>query len=68
MSDKYTLIIEKGQDGYLIGSILELPGCHTQSKNMEELLKNATEALELYLEVEKPESTSEFIGIQKINL
>jgi len=68
MNKDYTLIIEKGEDGYFIGSIVELPGCHTQGKTIEEVLSNIKEAVELYLEVEKPEVTTEFIGIQKINL
>ena len=68
MNKDYTLIIEKGEDGYFIGSIVELPGCYTQGKTIEEVLSNIKEAVELYLEVEKPEVTTEFIGIQKINL
>ncbi|MDH7512874.1 MAG: type II toxin-antitoxin system HicB family antitoxin [Clostridiales bacterium] len=68
MNKEYTLIIERGEDGLLIGSILELPGCHTQGKTIEELLFNIREAIELYLEVEKPDVTTEFVGLQKIIL
>ncbi|NCO75994.1 MAG: type II toxin-antitoxin system HicB family antitoxin [Cyanobacteria bacterium] len=32
-----------------------LKGCHTQAKTMDELLERITEAIELYLEVEKEE-------------
>lgn len=64
----YIIIIEKGEDGYLIASAIELPGCHTQGKTMEELLFNIKEAIELYLEVEKPKIKSEFIGLQKITV
>jgi predicted RNase H-like HicB family nuclease len=68
VNKEYTLIIERGEDGLLIGSILELPGCHTQGKTIEELLFNIREAIELYLEVEKPDVTTEFVGLQKIIL
>lgn len=68
MNREYTLIIERGEDGLLIGSILELPGCHTQGKTIEELLFNVKEAVELYLEVEKPDVSTEFVGLQKITL
>jgi len=68
MEREYTLIIERGEDGYFIGSILELPGCHTQGKTIEELLENIKEAIELYLEVEVPESLTQFVGIQKISI
>ena len=68
MQKEYTLIIEKGEDGYFIGSIVELPGCHTQGKTVEEVFSNIKEAVELYLEFEKPEITTEFIGLQKISV
>ncbi|MBA7497352.1 hypothetical protein ES704_00080 [subsurface metagenome] len=49
---QFTVIIEEGEDGYLIGTAFELKGCHAQGKTIEELLKNIREAIELYLEVE----------------
>ena len=65
---QFTVIIEKGEDGYLIGTALELKGCHTQGKTIEDLLKNIREAMELYLEVEGEEEPyiKEIVGIQKI--
>ena len=30
---QFTVIIEEGEDGYLIGTALELKGCHTEGKN-----------------------------------
>lgn len=45
----FNLIIEKGEDGYLISEVVELSGCHTQAKNMNELLKRTKEAISLYL-------------------
>jgi len=48
--NKFNLIIEKGEDGYLISEVVELPGCHTQAKNMNELLERTKEAISLYLE------------------
>tara|TARA_Y100000034_G_C6631079_1_gene275509 strand:+ start:361 stop:570 length:210 start_codon:yes stop_codon:yes gene_type:complete len=66
----FNVIIEKGQDGYLISEVVELPGCHTQGLNMNELIERTKEAIALYLECEKPEIKieSEFIGIQKIEV
>ena len=40
---QFTVIIEEGEDGYLIGTALELKGCHTQGKTVEEVLKNIRE-------------------------
>ncbi len=71
---EYNIIIEKGEDGYLISEVLEIPGCHTRAKTMDELLKRTKEAIELCIEVEKEETTVEikfpvrFIGIQKIEV
>jgi predicted RNase H-like HicB family nuclease len=69
---EYNVIIEKGEDGYLISDVLEIPGCHTQAKTMDELIKKTKEAMGLCLEVEKKgepkqiEFPLKFIGIQKI--
>jgi len=63
---QFTVIIEEGEDGYLIGTALELKGCHTQGKTVDEVLKNIREAIELYLEVEGEPYIKEIIGIQKI--
>lgn len=49
---EYYVVIEEGEDGYLIADVPELPGCHTQGKTKEELIANVKEAIELYLEVE----------------
>ncbi len=67
---EFTVIVEKGEDGYFIGTVLELKGCHTQGENMYELMKNVKEAIELYLEVEtysKP-YISNIVGIQKVTV
>jgi predicted RNase H-like HicB family nuclease len=69
MSRKFNVIIEKDEDGYYIGLVPELPGCHSQAKSLDELQKRLKEAIRLYLEVEKdiPENRH-FIGIQQIEV
>lgn len=47
---KLTLIVKKGQNGYLIGRIKELPAVFTQGLTVEELKENIADALEMYLE------------------
>ena len=66
----FNIIIEKGEDGYLIAEVVELPGCRTQAKNMDELIIRIREAITLYLECESPciEVQNEFIGVQKIEV
>tara|TARA_Y100000294_G_scaffold98471_1_gene91541 strand:+ start:695 stop:904 length:210 start_codon:yes stop_codon:yes gene_type:complete len=69
MAKKYTVIIEKDEEGWLVSDVVELPGCHTQGKSMNELLDRTKEAIEAYLETEEElESTDEFVGIQHIEV
>lgn len=64
----FTVVIEKDEDGYLIGSVPALKGCHTQGKTMDELLANVKEAIELCLEIEKDIPTEEFVGVQQVKV
>ena len=64
----FNIIIEKGEDGYLISEVVELSGCHTQAKDMNELLKRTKEAITLYLEIEGKNFKGNFLGIQKVEV
>ena len=70
MTQRFNVIIEKGEDGYLISDVVELPGCHTQAKTYDELIKRTKEAIELYLESTKKSdrSKNKFVGLQQIEL
>jgi predicted RNase H-like HicB family nuclease len=47
---KYTVILEPGEDGYVVAQCPALPGCWSQGKTDEEALANIQEAIELYVE------------------
>jgi predicted RNase H-like HicB family nuclease len=65
----YNIIVEQGFDGYLISSVIELPGCHTQAITYDELLKRTKEAIELYLDEKKRyKPTSKFLSLQQISI
>ncbi len=65
----FNIIIEKGEDGYLISEVVELPGCHTQAKTFDELIKRTKEAIILWLkEQDYSETETSFVGIQKIEV
>ena len=69
MVRKFTVVVEQGEDGYLISDVVELPGCHTQAKSYDELMKRTKEAIELYLEVKKPlEIENKFLGLQQLEV
>ena len=64
-----TYVVEEGEDGYLISDVVELPGCHTQAKNYDELMKRTKEAISLYLEVKKPlEIRNKFLSLQQLEV
>jgi len=48
---RFDVILEKDEDGSYIVEVPALPGCHTQGETKKEALKNAKEAISLYLEV-----------------
>ena len=64
----FTVIIEKDEDGYYVGSVPSLKGCHTQGKTMDELLENIKEAIELCLEAEGEIPKEHFVGIQQVQV
>ena len=69
MAKKYTVIIEKDEQGWLVSDVVELYGCHTQAKTMDELLTRTKEAIQGYLESEKENDINvEFIGVQQIEI
>lgn len=49
----YRVIIEKDEDGVLVAKVPDLPGCATEGKTREELMKNVKEAIQAYLEALK---------------
>jgi len=64
---EYTVIIERDEDGYYVGEVVELPGCFTQAKSIDELLRRIKEAIELYIEEEGDiEIKNHFVGVQRV--
>ena len=67
MAKEFTVVIERDEDGYLVGSVPSLKGCHTQARTMDELLERMKEAIQLCLEVAGEEASEplELVGIQR---
>ncbi len=68
MAKKFTVIIEKDEAGWLVSEVVELPGCHTQAKTMDQLLERTKEAIKAYLQTEGPINSEKFIGVQQIEV
>ena len=52
---KLKIVLEKGEDGYIVAHVPSLPGCVSQGKTQAKALKNIKEAIELYLEPDPKE-------------
>ena len=64
---QFTVLIERDRAGWYVASVPEFPGCHTQARTLDKLMKRVREAIALCLEVERGgPSLSEFIGVQRI--
>jgi predicted RNase H-like HicB family nuclease len=69
MTEKFTVLIEQGEDGYLVSEVIELPGCHTQAKTYDELIERTKEAIALCMEARKPlEVRPKFVSLQQVEV
>lgn len=69
MSERFNVVVEEGEDGYLISDVVELPGCHTQARTYDELIKRTKEAISVYLKVKMPEEVKpKFSSLQQIEV
>lgn len=49
MKREFNVIIERDEEGYYVGKVPELRGCHTQAKSLDTLMKRIREAIEVCL-------------------
>jgi len=47
---RFTIVLEQDEDGYIVVSCPNLPGCHSQGRTREEAVANITEAIQGYIE------------------
>ena len=59
---KLNAIIEKGENGWLVGQIEEIPAVISQGKTLEVLKFNLLDALKLYLDTQRQETEKEYLG------
>jgi predicted RNase H-like HicB family nuclease len=65
---KFTVVIERDEDGYYVATVPVLRGCHTQAKNLDTLMKRVREVVELCLEDNRVSPSLELVGIQQISV
>jgi predicted RNase H-like HicB family nuclease len=52
----FTVVIEHDpESNWLVGEVVELPGCYTQAPNLPALEKNIQEAIQVYLKTVEPQ-------------
>ena len=65
----FDVFIEQDEDGIYIAKVLDLDGCYTQGKTLDEVMERIKEAIEVCLEdTEEQITPSRFIGIQKVQV
>ena len=69
MPRKFTVIIEKDEEGWYVSEVVGLPGCHTQGRTIDQLMERTKEAIRAYLKSsEEPEISGKFVGIQELEV
>lgn len=70
MQRTFTAVVERDpESGWLVGEVVELPGCYTQAPDLPSLEANMREAITAYLktaEMEEPLPT--FVGTWQIEV
>jgi len=70
MSAAFTVIVERDPEStWLIGEVVELPGCYTQAPDMQGLQENIEQAIRAYLQttdVEEPRP--EFVAALRVEV
>jgi len=50
---KFTVVVERDEDGLYVASVPLLQGCYTQGETYEEALENIKDAIKLHIEARK---------------
>jgi len=62
-------LIEQDEEGWFVSEVVGLPGCHTQARSLDELMKRTRELIVEYLEAKKGKIIEgKFIGLQQIEV
>jgi predicted RNase H-like HicB family nuclease len=65
---RFDVVVRRDEDGYYVATVPELPGCHTQSRSLDELMSRIKEAIQLYLETEGYSTGGSFVGVQVVEV
>ncbi len=64
---EFSVIVERDEEGYYIATVPELPGCHTQARSLDQLVRRVREAIVVCLDADGDvRPVVEFVGVQRI--
>ena len=50
---KFTVVVERDEDGLYVASVPLLQGCYTQGETYEEVIENIKDAIKLHIEARR---------------
>jgi predicted RNase H-like HicB family nuclease len=70
---RYTVVLERDDDGLCVASIPALPGCHTQGRSLDQAMRRTREAAELWLEAHREQRGGvprplDLVGVQQLEV
>ena len=69
MTREFSVIIERDTEGYYVGTVPALRGCHSQARSLDELIIRIREAVEVCLEAQGDGlEPLDFVGVQTIRV
>jgi predicted RNase H-like HicB family nuclease len=70
MERSFTVVVERDPESrWLVGEVVELPGCYTQAPDLPTLEANMREAIQVYLETVEPEEPlPDFVGTWRVEV
>ncbi|MBI4506071.1 MAG: type II toxin-antitoxin system HicB family antitoxin [Chloroflexi bacterium] len=70
MKRSFTVVVERDPEStWLVGEVVELPGCYTQAPDLPSLEANVREAIRAYLAaVEPDEPLPDFVGTWRVEV
>ncbi|MEA5414554.1 type II toxin-antitoxin system HicB family antitoxin [Synechococcus sp. BA-132 BA5] len=69
MAKQFDVVVEEDSEGFFVASVPALPGCHTQSRSLDQLMERIKEAIELCLEVQGDDVEQlVFLGVQRVTV
>ncbi len=64
---EFNVVIEQDEAGVYVATVPEIPGCHTQGRDVSQVMERIKEAIEACLEVDGA-VPMKFIGLRKIEI